>query len=73
MPNQQDSWSPWSLLARWTLASAIGWAVGLAAGTVLTLGAERYLRLNGDRFLAYATLITLGLATGIAQWRVMIP
>lgn len=73
MTRKQVPGDAWPLLASWILASAIGWAGGLAAGAMLTLVAERYLGLNGDRVLAYVTLPSLGLATGIAQWRVMLP
>lgn len=71
MSEKQNAWGAWSLLAGWTVASAIGWAAGLAAGVMLTLGAEKYAGLNTDRFLAYATLISVGLTTGAAQWMVM--
>lgn len=71
MSGKQKSLGAWSLLAGWTFASSIGWAVGLAVGTLLTLVAARLSWLNEDRFFGYAALISLGLTTGAAQWIVM--
>jgi hypothetical protein len=67
MSDGHSSSGGWPLLARWTVASAIGWAAGLAAGILLNLAASRLTQLDEDRFFAYATLMTLGLTTGAAQ------
>jgi len=69
--DRQHSLGAWSLLAGWTFANSIGWAAGLAAGISLSLAAAKLPWLNEDRFFAYATLISLGLTTGAAQWVVM--
>jgi hypothetical protein len=71
MSNKQNSFSSWPLLAWWTFASLIGWAAGLAVGVLLTLVAGRFAGVNEDRFLVYAILLSVGLTTGVAQWRVM--
>jgi hypothetical protein len=71
MSDKQNSLGAWSLLAVWILTSAIGWGTGLAIGVLLTSVATNLPWLNEDRFFAYATLISLGLTTGIAQWVVM--
>jgi hypothetical protein len=71
MSDKQNSLSALFLLVGWILASAVGWAAGLAVGILLTSVATKLLWLNEDRFFAYATLISLGLTTGIAQWVVM--
>ena len=71
MSNGQHSSGVWSLLAEWTFVSSIGWAAGLAAGISLSLAATELSWLDEDRFFAYATLTSLGLTTGAAQWVVM--
>jgi hypothetical protein len=71
MSNKQDSSGPWSLLIEWILASSLGWAVGLAAGMLLTEVASHLSWLNEDRVFAFATLASLGIAIGGAQWIVM--
>jgi hypothetical protein len=71
MSSKRIMLSALSLLAGWTFASAVGWAAGLAVGWLLTLVAAKLPWLNEDRFFAYATLISLGLTTGAAQWVVM--
>ncbi len=67
MSNKQEPRGVWSLPARWTLASLIGWAAGLGAGFALTPVTGILPWLNEDRFLVYAILISLGLTLGIAQ------
>jgi len=71
MSNKQNAFGAWSLLAGWTFTSSIGWAVGFAAGAMSTWVATKLPWLNEDRVFAYATLISLGLITGAAQWIVM--
>lgn len=71
MSNKRSFLSACSLLAGWTFTSAVGWAAGLAVGVLLTLVAAKLPWLNEDRFFDYATLISLGCTTGIAQWIVM--
>jgi hypothetical protein len=67
MSNNQDARGAWSLLARWTFASSVGWAAGLTAGMALTSAAGNLPWLDEDRFFAYAILISLGLTLGAAQ------
>ena len=71
MSSKQNALGAWSLLAGWTFANLIGWAAGLAVGVMFTLVATKLPWLNEDRVFAYATLISLGLITGAAQWIVM--
>jgi hypothetical protein len=73
MSTRQRSLGGWSLLAGWILASSSGWAAGLAVGVLISLAAARltWLDVNEDRFFVYATLISLGLTTGAAQWFVI--
>jgi hypothetical protein len=61
----------WLLVFEWILASLIGWAAGLVGGLLLTLAAAGLPGVNEDRLYAYAVLLSIGLATGVAQWRVM--
>jgi hypothetical protein len=71
MSDKQNPLGALSLLAGWTVVSSIGWAAGLAVGMWLTRVATKLPWLNEDRFFVYATLISLGLTTGAAQWIVM--
>jgi hypothetical protein len=57
----------WDILAWWTLASLAGWATGMAMGTLLTVAGSNLFGLNEDRVLAYATLLAVALACGVAQ------
>ena len=59
--------SPIALFLQWLLFSAFGWWVGLWLGVLLTQNLVGESWLNEDRLLVYATLLTLGLAGGIAQ------
>lgn len=73
MLDEDSSPDAWSLLARWTLASSIGWLAGLAVGAMLTLAVGVFSWLNQDRFAAYAILVSLGITVGMAQWIVIRP
>jgi hypothetical protein len=55
----------------WILAGLAGWASGLAVGALLTEIGSSLLGLNEDRALAYAVLLALGLACGVAQSAVL--
>lgn len=61
------------LTVRWILASALGWAGGLAAAVALTLAGQSIANLNPDRFLAFASLVCLGVTVGLAQSLVIGP
>jgi hypothetical protein len=71
MSNRQISSGGLSLLARWIAATSTGWAAGLGAGMLLTWVATWLPWMNEDRVFGYATLISLGLTLGLAQWVVL--
>lgn len=72
MTSKQHFTGAWPLLAMWMVANLVGWAAGLAASALLIQVTAAIPGVNEDRYFTYTVLLALGLATGIAQWRVMI-
>lgn len=62
---------PWQTLTWWTLASFVGWVTGMAMGALVTMLGSRLFGLNEDRGLVYAMLLSVGLACGAAQSRIL--
>lgn len=58
---------PLSLLWRWLIATAFGWAAGLSLGAWLTTFLAQLGWVNEDSFVAYAMLVGAALLTSLAQ------
>jgi hypothetical protein len=71
MSSEQNIIRAWPVFAWWILASLVGWAIGLMLSVSLTGVAGRLPGVNEDRFLVSAGLVSVGLATGAAQARIM--
>lgn len=60
------------VMARWSAAGALGFALGIAGGAALTELAQSLAGVNPDRFSAYAILCSLGVAVGLLQWKTIV-
>lgn len=58
---------PLTLLWRWLMATAFGWAAGLTLAAWLTTWLAKLGWVNEDRFLSYAMLVSVALVGSLAQ------